>query len=502
MDDTELDNENWLSDEDAAILDELRQLEIRSDEALDRHVRAVENTLGVPIGYTLFELDTTVPIPRFISGADGVFIYAGTYATKLLTPDVLAEYKAGDTIQPVYDVIQSFDIPEDERPIVRLMLKTEEGAEQAEQALLFSISVRLVPILETPAGHFGISDLATSLMIMEADDPEAMAARYNELCAAAWSRVPAPRPIRDRAHEIIERPKQDTARPHKHVQTLSKISNNLTDPDVFEDGGVWYDVGRQPKKIQTQLVLSYEGVELSRPLDEYDMLVLDGLATLWEAGTKNFSLDQLYYGMTFSDKRPSKGTKDDLAKRLDYVSSTRASIDCTDAWEEWKKHGRLTDDVDGIDHWKVKGDLADIVEHELTGANGRILKRGYTMTRPPLVYSHDLRFGQVTRHTKRELQAGGGNDTKQRIIIKRAILRRVEILRRAAEKRRGPGISNRLKYETLCEKAGIDPNNRTLRSRTSKYVKAVLDDLVALGKIKGYTEVRESGKNVGVDLKV
>lgn len=498
------------------LMDELNRIAELEDAALARHTRITDDTLGVPVGFVLFELDVAVPVPSFISGIDAeIWLQAGAYATRQynaagITADTVLdgdnfevfEYPGdGDAAprQVIYDVIQSFDIPEKDRLTVEMKLDTEDGAQQAQQSLLFNIKMQLVPTLITPRGAFDVGDLARCLAILEADDREALTERIAELDRGVISR-------RYHSFKTIPAgdnlPKQDTAVLRMQRTPITKLAHSIAKPELFEDGGVSLVVAgtREKKDVTTQVSFTYDedDVSLSRPMEPYDNDIQGGLATLWEAGVRVFTVPQLAKAMGYGDKC-SKGTLKELERKLDDQRRIMAKIDYTQ-----EARGRnLTLDGDPVESYKLEGHLTETRKTEIRTANGRV-STGYVFLVQPILLQHAKALGQVATYPQRLLKSGKGSDTKANMTIKRAVLERVAILKDQAKKPKKSKISNRMKYATLYDMAGVNPKDRDRRNRVNDFVLSVLADLEAQGAIKRYTEYTEGARRTraGVEIYV
>lgn len=466
----------------------------RGNEALRNHTHIIDDTIGVPDGYIVFELDTAVPVPHYISGTDeDIVLPAGVYATRQFDAHAFRISDDDDFMQIVYDIEQHFEMPEDG-------LTLEAANEGTTIPKLFNVTVRLVPAAHAQRGAFDIDDLANSLAALEADE-NMTAERMEELCTSFAA-------VRGRWYHFSpeeknmpELPKQDLVALRRQYVPITKAAHSIKEPSLFDAGGALLDVAsRQEKRrgldITTHIAFSYddEDVQLSRPLDAYDNDVQGGLATLWEAGARTFTVAQLHSGIGH-DKRPGKKALAELERRLDNQRRIMAKIDYTQ-----EARGRALElDGEAVKLFKLEGHLAELRKLEIESINGKVVT-GYQFLEQPILYQHAKALGQIASYPQRLLKAGRGSDTQANMTVKRAILERVAILKN--KKRRQ--IDNRMRYATLYEMAGIDPTDRDRRNRMNDYVLSVLDDLKSRGEVTGYQEYTEGARKVraGVEIYV
>lgn len=295
--------------------------------------------------------------------------------------------------------------------------------------------------------------------------------------------------------EPVTLPKQDTVKPRTQIDPNSKLANKIT---LLANGEtVNLDVsGPQEKKaVNTVVTLEYEGegIELAKPMTQYDREVHNAVTTLWKAGNTSFTARQVWHTLTDTDtkKPPSTEQVARIEESIDKQRFTRAVVDFTE-----EARGReLTLDGESVTSYKIDAYMLNAEKHTIETANGRTVE-GYTITRPPVLYQHASIFGQVVTYPMRYLKAAGrvGQNSEENIVIRKYLLRRIGMA-----KGRGHA-SKRIKYSSVYEKAGIAEPDKKQRKRINDFVISCLEALAKEGAIKGFTEYKEGRARAGVDL--
>lgn len=295
--------------------------------------------------------------------------------------------------------------------------------------------------------------------------------------------------------EPVTLPKQDTVKPRTQIDPNSKLANKIT---LLANGEtVNLDVsGPQEKRAVTTVVtLEYEGdgIELAKPMTQYDREVHNAVTTLWKAGNTSFTARQVWHTLTDTDakKPPSREQMARIEESIDKQRFTRAVVDFTE-----EARGReLTLDGEPVTAYKIDAYMLNAEKHTIETANGRTVE-GYTITRPPVLYQHASIFGQVVTYPMRYLKAAGsvGKNSEENIVIRKYLLRRIGMAK-------GKGhASKRIKYSSVYDKAGIAEPDKKQRKRINDFVVSCLEALAKEGAIKGFTEYKEGRARAGVDL--
>lgn len=293
-------------------------------------------------------------------------------------------------------------------------------------------------------------------------------------------------------------PKQDAAVIRVQHVPVTKLANKITEPALFDLGGINLDVAsksekRRGKRVETHVSLSYDepdNVSFSREIKAFDRDVLSALATLWANDVRTFTTEQVADALGFAD--PSKKVLEETRKALELLWRVTMTIDYTD-----EVRGReILLDGEPISSFKQRAHLFEATETDVTTKNGRHVT-GYTWTSAPILYQYAHALGQVVNIPQRLLGIGRGSDTIPRMMVKRAILTRVFQLRRPRS-----NMSEAMKYRALFEAAGIDYDKRKSRKSMRDYVVSVLDDLKTEGYLLSYTETKSGNEYDGIVLKV
>lgn len=296
-------------------------------------------------------------------------------------------------------------------------------------------------------------------------------------------------------------PKQDTNKPTSHVQGISKVSDKIT--EIINGETVFLDMGGRneaKESVLTSLSLSYdaEGVQISKPMTPYDREVHNAVATLWAAGNRNITPRQVYQTMTGASGKPRQSAIANVEESLDKQRRTFVSLDFS------KELRGRTAEFDGevvtADQCRFETNMLNADKAIVTTVNGRE-NIGYIIKDAPILYYHDCTTRQLISYPQRLLEETSKvvSMTPKNILIRSYLLARIKQMSRKGSKQ-----SKNIRYDAICEAAGISGTNRTERKRAKDTAKKLLDAFVQQGFIAGWTEYSSSGsthKALGVTIK-
>lgn len=307
--------------------------------------------------------------------------------------------------------------------------------------------------------------------------------------------------------ETTSLPRQDVIKPIRQYDPDSKLARKMDAPGLYDAAGATLDVAslserKKGREVVTAVSFSAdEGVELSRPMGAYDREVHRAVSSLWVAGNRYVTPQQV--AKTMGIRNPTANQIRKVRESIDLQCSIRGEID----FSEEARGRRL--EFEGEEQTPyIKGHLINADEVGLRSVNGRTVT-GYYMYRAPLIYQHAAMLGQVIDYPQRWLELGDGSDTDRNILLRGQLLRQVSRIKHARHKG-----SNNIRFTTdpkhpdrdcLFSRAGVDQSNRHAKKKATEFVLSVLDALKAEGAIKGYTlnqrAVRGGKSTYGVTIK-
>lgn len=302
----------------------------------------------------------------------------------------------------------------------------------------------------------------------------------------------------------------------KHMtSTLSKTTASATNSNLnggfYDDGGRPIRVsGDNESEITTMLALSYDdGISnVTRPLNEFDRVVHDGMATLWANGHRVFTIKQLtelIKGRKVTKRSECAPVEESVMKQW----HTHAHMDFSD---EMRGRTVPTDDGEAVadDGSEIEMSVVNVAKVKVPTTNGGKCE-AYVMIAPPIFYQHDRAVGQITTYPRSLLEADTGiSATKDTMVLQNAIIRRIARMKHKGAK--SPRASDRrIRFVTLMKECGFvayeegasnsDINvNKTEAKRVRDKTEKILNSLKDEGYIKDWSFYKEGRYYVGVEI--
>lgn len=304
-------------------------------------------------------------------------------------------------------------------------------------------------------------------------------------------------------------------KPKKEYLNNSKVANYIsTQNDLFS---YTVQLTTMPKKnvFVTVDLTADENLALSNPnVTQYDMAVMDAVYTMLVNGAVAFTPEmvaRIMSGNFDQDVKPQKAGA--VTRSLHKLSLIRITIDCTTELRARKK-------IDKDQTAKLTSYLMPLREIEVRSANHQTVMKGFQLLEKPVLYTYAESVKQIIDVPTELLEitdaSGSGHlsDTDDVIIIKRALIRRIELMRNKKNRMSNDTISyERYDPATGTKKGffpmlGFDESSyrnadqwKKKKSRLNKTITTILDDFTKEKYIAGYEIVREGKqKIVGVRI--
>lgn len=273
----------------------------------------------------------------------------------------------------------------------------------------------------------------------------------------------------------------------------------------FEETNVSVDLSfREEKQILAGISLHYdgEGVEISKPISEYDKAVLNSIASCWEAGFRKFTPQQLYaalYGKT--TRSPSPNAISEITESIEKLRRTRVTLDCTDEFAKRK----VKIDGDEIKSAVFNDYMLSARAIKMKTLNGRQVD-AYEINAAPLLYVHDKAVKQLLRFPHALVESIGSElqATKNNLLLRDYVISRVlqcckksgADLLDVSEKLRFR--YRRIKVEAILEAAGFSEdacgsNWGKKKTRAMKNIRQIFQKLYQENIIDEWSEIEEDG---------
>ena len=307
-------------------------------------------------------------------------------------------------------------------------------------------------------------------------------------------------------------------KPQKEYLNNCKVANFISSTSLQSSLlGSTLQLKTLPKKniFVTVDLTADENLELSsQNITQYDLAVMDAVYTLMVNGATAFTPEmvaRIMSGNLNQDVTPQKSGA--VTKSLRKLSVIRISIECTAELRQRKviAEGQTA---------RLTSYLMPIREIEVRSANHQAVMRGYQLIEKPVLYTYGEAVHQIIDVRTDILSAanmrGRLSDTDDVIIIKRALIRRIETLKNPKSRMTNETI--RYEYSdtstgenkgffTLLGFAASDYKNTRQwakkRLALHKMITVILDDFTKADYISGYEVIKEEKqKIVGVKLRL
>ena len=295
-----------------------------------------------------------------------------------------------------------------------------------------------------------------------------------------------------------------------HIETgyinNTKIMHVIISNSPFSATNYNFDVITLPRKNVCVNVELEDGEKNITPLDA---AIMDAVYTLYCNGSNVFTAENVARVMA-ADYKGSHKISDyriqTIVSSLKKLASIRITIDCTDEY-----HVRKVQDIPK-DRIKLTTYLLPLEEIEVISGNQKRL-HGYRLLKKPALYQYAETVKQIMAVPIELLQIPGAENTEEMILLKRALITKIELLRNAKNNVKNNYISY-LYYDAktgqqngLFIAAGINPADNTpagwknKRSKLHKRVCLILDRYKQIGYIQGY-DVRKLGEKKVIGVKI
>jgi hypothetical protein len=226
-------------------------------------------------------------------------------------------------------------------------------------------------------------------------------------------------------NEIVQMPK-----PKIEYLNNSKVANYIvTQTDLFSSTMQLTTIPKKNIFVTVDLTAD-QNLILSNPnITQYDLAVMDAVYTLLVNGAAAFTPEmvvRIMSGNFDQDVTPQKSGA--VTKSLHKLSLIRITIDCTTELRARKK-------IDKDQTAKLTSYLMPLREMDIQSANHQVIMKGYQLIEKPVLYIYAEEVRQIIDIPTKLLEitdpSGSGHlsDTDDVIIIKRALIRRIELMK-------------------------------------------------------------------------
>lgn len=460
--------------DEAARVEELRHY---LEAARVRHIKPSKVIFP---GFVTISIDTDTPI---YTADKPAYLSAGLY--------MLQE---GEAVSDACIYGLAFDIAE-------IVEKVESGEIEAEEAGegVRAITGEVPPLkgtihrIEAEAGRpLTYLEVLVFLAMKDAESEE----QRRRIFSLGF--VPRQAEAAEPLEEMAALVRQHTIKPRKHIDPNSKVAKKITEAALYEEAGAELNVKGKKEKGQarTAVSLNYEGegVSINKQLTQFDREVHNAITTLFVAGNTNITIAQIWEQLSGSNKSPNPKQAEEVRESVDKQRFTKIKIDFTE-----EARGRELTDMDGnpVTKFVYEGYFVNADKARIRTANGREIE-GYIVNKAPALYVHGSALRQVITYDAKLLDTSeAGQNTRENIVIKNYLLRRIGEMKGKSKWER------RIKYETVYKVAGYEGEgspDKKQRKRINDYVLECMKIWQAHGHVSGFREYKEGRTRAGVEV--
>lgn len=255
-----------------------------------------------------------------------------------------------------------------------------------------------------------------------------------------------------------------------------------------------------------------ENLALSNPnITPYDMAIMDAVYTLMVNGVTAFTPEMVVRIMSgYFDQNVTQQKSETVATSLRKLSMIRITIDCTNELRARKK-------ICADDTARLTSYLMPIREIDIQSANHQTIMHGYQLIEKPVLYAYAELIKQIINIPTKLLEisnsSGNGHlsDTDDVIVMKRALIRRIEVMKN----QKNHMDNHTIRYERydlatdtetgFFARLGFNKSSysqwKKKRNTLHKIITTILSEFIKEKYIAGYDVVKE-GKQKIVGVKI
>lgn len=291
-------------------------------------------------------------------------------------------------------------------------------------------------------------------------------------------------------------------KPKKEYLNNSKIANYISSNNNLLDKTL--QLTTIPKKnifVTVDLTTDENLSVTNQNITQYDMAVMDSVYTLLVNGTSSFTPEMIVRIMSGNfeqDVTPQKAGS--VTKSLNKLSLIRISIDCTDEL-------RMRKQIGNNKTAQLTSYLMPIREITIRSANHQTEMKGFQLIEKPVLYTYAENIKQIMSVPTALLKAKNKiSNTDDVIIIKRALIKRIEIMK-SNKNLINSNIINYERYDSktgdtkgFLQTLGFNKNNysnwKKKKSRLHNTITSILDIFIQDNYILGYTVITEGKQKI------
>lgn len=271
-------------------------------------------------------------------------------------------------------------------------------------------------------------------------------------------------------------------RPRNYVMPIDPITNKLAQLKEFNEITVAH---RKNLKVQTAVTLDcpeHMKIYGDFTLTNYDKSIINGVVSILESGSRNFTIPMLYHAMTGKENPTvDEITFEELKWKLDTMRRLSIRIDLT---EEVRAH-LIDRQLEGnIESFSIEGYLLPL--NKYSGViNGKRSEMYQIIDTPPL-HSYAKLKKQIAS-VSIDLLKAPLNNTSTTIPLKTYLLGRIE----AMKNENNSVTRDKILFASIYRELGAEEADKKKKKRIRDYTEIVLTHFASLHYIEKYQIIKE-----------
>ena len=296
----------------------------------------------------------------------------------------------------------------------------------------------------------------------------------------------------------------------KNYFNNTKVANCMTRfVDLTQDIYV-SELGKNREDMLSRICFEANDLQdLKFKISRFDLMVMDAAYTILVNGNSKFSLEMLANVMVGKEVSLDKNTSTKLVeiqKSINKLKRVYINIDYTAIMRE---KGKIKDNEKCI----VNGSLMPVKTYYVTSRVKRETKVTYEVIQKPVLYEYAENLGRVISVPSHVLALPGVREDNDFIAIKQELIKEIELMRNKNNNYKTRDIVYEWEHGErnggFAARVGLRKENYANEKQWNKrkvklteQVKIVLDHLIEINFIKGYSLIKNGKSVVGVSIDI
>ena len=283
------------------------------------------------------------------------------------------------------------------------------------------------------------------------------------------------------------------------------MSTRGIDFDVIDSNTQDYGPCVPTREVRSHYHLELEdGYKDTTPLDQFDKEVLQTCMGAQQYGCPALSVDMIFRDIAEVENthiRANPPMRQKILESVRRLMGHKITIDMTETCE--RMGYQVPSYPEGRGLGKIESSILPGLIWRDAIVNGNLTFDVIKFDRPSPLFVVAQAKKHLLTYAKCLLSIPNIMNTHQNIMIKNYLMERIMAIRQHPRKiirDKGVGMYPTIKFSDVAHHSDIDVNNKNQLGRMRRVITKVLDYIIPMEVIKGYTLAKNKGKTVGVHL--